>query len=352
MKLLNTSRSIVRIFLGALFILSAVLKLISIDTFEVYIYSFQLCSFTLAAIGARCLIAAEFIIGCALALKVQYRWAWWLATLMTVGFTFFLVYVVLFRNDANCHCFGDLIPIEPLHSIYKNIGILLLLGFAYKQTPKRLSLRWEKDDEGKRKFIKEIKEKDYAPRFQKWFAGLTGGTCLVVLFILFPPNAVYSAIFSENNLVNTTIFDKAYADSSFYLKINDVQYIKEKDTVVFKNDTTRLDIDKGKYVIAIISSGCKYCRQSCDLISNISERNHLDKGKIKFLVWGTDESLSHFMRVTKTWEYEYRMISPYLAIDMVYGNFPTFAYVVDGKIVGAFNYRGVSEPDIVKFLTE
>ena len=346
MKVLDIFRTVVRILLGAMFILSAVLKLITIDTFETYVYSFHLLSFTLAEVAARCLIALEFVTGCFLLLKAQYRWAWWVATLMTAGFTLFLVYVVLFRNDANCHCFGDLIPIEPLHSIYKNIGILAALVFAYWQPKKRLSLC--KDEEmGK---WPSFTENDYSKKFKLWLLGISGGAAFVVLFILFPPNAVYSWVYSDNDLVATNIYDKAYADSSFYLKLSDVEYRADQDTVVFRSDTARLDMDNGSYVLAVVSSGCKYCRQSCDLVNNIFERNHLDSNKLKILVWGSDESIAYFMKETKTWKYEFHQISPYLAIDLVYGNFPTFAFVRDGKVVDAFDYRGVNEGKIVEFV--
>ena len=172
----------------------------------------------------------------------------------------------------------------------------------------------------------------------------------VVLFILFPPNAVYSWVYSDNDLVATNIYDKAYADSSFYLKLSDVEYRADQDTVVFRSDTARLDLDSGNYVLAVVSSGCKYCRQSCDLVNNIFERNKLDSNKLKVLVWGGDESIAHFMKETKTWKYEFHQISPYLAIDLVYGNFPTFAFIKDGKVVDAFDYRGVNEGKIVAFL--
>lgn len=348
MKILNISRVVVRILLGALFIVSAILKLFTIDTFEIYVYSFHVLSFTLTAVAARCLIALEFVTGCFLVAKTQYRWVWWVATLMTAGFTLFLVYVVLFRNDANCHCFGELIPVEPLHSIFKNIAILALLVFTYKQPAKRLCISLRKNGETGRRIF--IAEKEHSKRFKLWLLGLSGGIAFVVLFVLFPPNAVYGMIYSDNDKVDTSVFDKAYADSSFYLKLSDVEYRADHDTVVFRDDTVRLNMDHGNYVVAIISSGCKYCRQSCDLLNNIFERNDLDSNKLKFLVWGTDPSISHFMNETKTWRYEFHQISPFLAIDIAYGSFPTFIFITDGKVVDAFDYRGVNEKKIVEFL--
>ena len=39
-----------------------------------------------------------------------------------IGFTLFLIYTAIYRNDANCHCFGSFIEINPVESIIKNIG--------------------------------------------------------------------------------------------------------------------------------------------------------------------------------------------------------------------------------------
>ena len=134
------SKNIVRILLGMVFVPSSVLKLMSLDSFELYIFSFNLMDFALTGIAARLLIAAEMILGVALICKFEYKWSWWLGMLMTLGFTFFLVYVVIFRNDANCHCFGDLIEIDPLHSIYKNIAMMALFIFCKNAGNQRLIL--------------------------------------------------------------------------------------------------------------------------------------------------------------------------------------------------------------------
>ena len=110
-----------RLFLGALFVVTAVLKLLSIDNFEIYIYSFGLFSYTWTTFFSRLLIFIELLIGISLILKICFKKIWWLTMLMMAGFTLFLVYAAIFRNDSNCHCFGDLIELNPTQSIFKNI---------------------------------------------------------------------------------------------------------------------------------------------------------------------------------------------------------------------------------------
>ena len=60
-------KKIVRIIVGGVFILSAVSKLFSMESFELYIFSFGFAGFDICAIAARVLIIAEFIIGICMA---------------------------------------------------------------------------------------------------------------------------------------------------------------------------------------------------------------------------------------------------------------------------------------------
>ena len=96
----------IRIMIGGMFIIAAILKLISIDEFEIYIYSFNVFSFLVTTFVSRLLIAGEFILGLFLILKINYKFTWRATLIMLMLFTLFLIHVAIFRNDDNCHCFG------------------------------------------------------------------------------------------------------------------------------------------------------------------------------------------------------------------------------------------------------
>lgn len=342
--------------LGALFVASAIMKLLSIDTFQIYVFSFNILSFALTEIAARLLIFAELVLGLMLILKLHYRLVWWLSTLLTAGFTLFLCYVVIFRQDANCHCFGDIIEVEPLTSIFKNIALIALFIFTYNVGNKHLSFYKKEvgtEEEPKQKLTLGLVDSDFRPLYRKWCYAILAVGSFVVSFVLFPPNAIYSKIFNNNDLVNVPIFDKAYADSSFYMNFSDRKYDEKADTVTFNVDTARLDVDSGRYIIAVVSAGCKYCRQGCELMSSIMQHRNLPKEQFKILVWSANnEQCARFLRVTKTYPFETHRISPFLACDMVYGAFPTFIKIENGRVAGAFDYRGISENQIAKFLCE
>ena len=172
---MNILKNIIRIGIGVFFIASAILKLLSIDDFELYIYSFNIVSFTMSSFAARAIIAAEILAGILLIVKVKYKAAWWLTMLMLVGFSLLLVYVILFRNDSNCHCMGDLVKIKPSLSLVKNLVAIALM----------LLIR---------------KEEDY--RFRGRIAVLVGAflAALVPPFVLFPMDNVYNIISKNENL--------------------------------------------------------------------------------------------------------------------------------------------------------
>lgn len=354
MKAMEITKNIIRVLIGAMFVISAILKLISIDTFEIYVYSFQILSFFLSELAARGLIMLEMLMGALMILKVDYKWIWRLAMLITVGFTLFLIYVAIFRNDDNCHCFGDIIELKPLPSIFKNIVIILLLCFIRKPDEKRCRLvRIVNEETGNGKLRLTFTEEPYSPRFKKWTYGILLPLVFIVVCVLFPPNNVYEKIFKNSNRYVESVVNGAFQDSSLYVKLTDVVYDEQKDTVTFVVDTCQLDVNGGKYMIAVISAGCKYCKQSCDLINGIYQRNNLNPETFKLLAWGSSqEQFAHFMKESKTWDYEFRMISPLLAIDMVNGSFPTFLLMENGEIVDAFDYRGISENKIVKFFSK
>ena len=116
-----------------MFIIAAILKLISIDSFEIYIYSFDILNFLFTTIFSRLLIAGELLIGIMFVFKMKYKLVWRTTLIIQILFTLFLIYIMIFRNDDNCHCFGDLIELSPLESIIKNVAIIGVL-FLIKTT--------------------------------------------------------------------------------------------------------------------------------------------------------------------------------------------------------------------------
>lgn len=298
-------KMVLRILLGAFFIATAIMKLLSLDHFELYIFSFQIFSFVLSTIIARLVIAVEMILGFFLIFKILYKPTWWATMLMMIGFTLFLVYVAIFRHDSSCHCMGDLVELNPAWSIVKNVVTIALLLLIRKETP---------------------------AHFKGWkLVGLLGLlAAFTATFILFPLDGVYNLFKKDKNIYNEEAFQLFMQDS------------------VMKAQ----QLDTGNYIIGVVASGCKYCKVSAEKLHAICERNNLDDSRILMTIWGKEESLAEFEEITGDSKFRYVPISPIVAVQLVNGRFPTYLYVHNGQVVKAADLRQLTERDMVDFIPQ
>ena len=295
-------RLTIRLLLGAFFIGTAVLKLLSIDNFEVYIYSFGLFSYTWTTFFSRLLIFIELFIGISLILKICFKQIWWLIMLMMAGFTLFLVYAAIFRNDSNCHCFGDLIELNPTQSIIKNIITIALLLLIRKE-----------------------QSHDYKPLLRKWLVALTIVISFVISFVLLPMDMIYNKIYSEKDNVNTVAFYESLSDSTF------------------------ADLQHGRYLINYALAGCKYCRIGAEKLTLMADRHQIPHDRIKFIIGGSDEAIALFFEITGTSDYEYWKIPAPEFMAITYGKFPLYVFIEDGKVVKAGDFR-ILDDDLIMSL--
>ena len=302
-KVSSFIKTIIRLLLGAFFIGTAVLKLLSIDNFEVYIYSFGLCSYTWTTFFSRLLIFIELLIGISLILKIYFKQIWWFTILMMAGFTLFLVYAAIFRDDSNCHCFGDLIELNPTQSIVKNI---ITLAFLF--------------------LIKNEKSHDYKPVLKKWLIALTIVVTLVVSFVLLPMDVIYNKIYSEKENVNTVAFYESMSDSTF------------------------VDLQHGRYLINYALAGCKYCRIGAEKLTMMVDRHGIPHDRVKFIIGGSDEAISRFIELTGTSDYEYWKIPAPKFMAITYGKFPLYVFIEDGNVIKAGDFRMIDDDLIMSLV--
>lgn len=299
-------KKIIRLLIGVVFIASSILKLLSVDHFELYIYSFGIFNFFITTLLSRLLITFEFLLGIFLIFKLLYHKTWWLSMLTMIGFTLFLIYVAFFRNDANCHCFGNFVELDPTGSIFKNIAIILMLLFVKNQ-------------------------KEWSFRFKKWIMGAFIGIAIIGSFVVVPPDALYNKIYTPKTKVNEKELQKIMQDSNL-VEISKVE---------------------GDHILAFFVSGCKYCIMSMQKMDQIFKRNNISSDRIKIIILGDQTKINTFKEETKTDLYTfYAYNNPMIFFNAVYGSFPTIIYMHDSKIEKVINYRGVDEKDMVNFLTQ
>jgi thiol-disulfide isomerase/thioredoxin len=226
--------------------------------------------------------------------------------LTMIGFTLFLIYTALFRNDANCHCFGSFIEVDPVGSIFKNIAIIVLLLFVKKQ-------------------------EDWNFKYKKWMIAGFLILGLISTFVFFPPDALYNKIYKPKSKVNPVVFEYIVKDSA-KVGLSEIQ---------------------GKHILAFYISGCKFCKMSMQKVDNIFKRNGIAEEKFVAIIAGGPKQVESFKKETQSEKYNmYAHKSAVQFLNAVYGSFPTIIYMNGDSIVKVINYRGIDEAEMVKFLKE
>lgn len=132
MQLAKLSKHIPTVAVGVLFIISAILKMLGMAEFELYLYEFQVVSFEVAAVFSRLIIAAELAVG--IGLLANIKWADYVAGAMLLVFSIFLIVQIMQGNTGNCHCMGEMFELSPDKSMSKNILMLLLLFWGHRMS--------------------------------------------------------------------------------------------------------------------------------------------------------------------------------------------------------------------------
>ena len=309
-------KNIVNIGIGSMFIIAAILKLISIDEFEIYIYSFNIFSFPVTTFASRIIIAGEFILGLFLILKIYYRFTRKAILSILVLFTIFLIYTAIFRNDDNCHCFGEFVELNPIESIVKNVVVIILL-LVTKTTS-------HQDSE-----LREIGNREQQPtadslclRHKPFALALA----LALVFIISPPDSIYNMIYSS---------EKEISSIDFYESFDDIE------PSAISHQPSAFILDDERQMIAIVSAGCKYCKLGLKKLSLMMKNEELDIDKVNVFIWGSPESIEDFKKETNTESYPYWHIMPNQAIDITYGRFPIFIWMKDKEIIRVGDFRAL-----------
>lgn len=292
---------------GGVFIIAAILKLISIDEFEIYIYSFNIFSFLLTTFVSRIIIIGEFILGLFLILKINYRFVWKTSLIILILFTLFLTYVAIFRRDSNCHCFGELIELNPLESIVKNLILILLLLLSQQSAVS-----------------------GHRPKFLVLSSSFL---VLIVVFIISPPDSIYKMIYSTEKEVSSIDLHESF---------DEVVKIDFKEDEIAFDSISSFDV-KEKQLIAVVSSGCKYCKLGLKKLSLMMKNGGISPGDVDIFIWGSPDGIIDFRSETMTEDVDYWHIMPNNAIKVTYGRFPIFIMMENKNIIKIGDFRDLDD---------
>ena len=288
---------LIRIFLGVLFVFSALAKLYTIDNFELYIFSQQLFGFDVSTVVARVVISLELALGLLFLTNLYFKAVYKVTLYLMLSFSLFLAYKLIFSSSENCNCFGNLIVFKPAESLLKNFIIIVLLLFIKNNSGTQV-------------------------RFKKIFFALVLTFSLIFPVIFSPPDIIYRKIYSINN------------------NRGDEEQIQLSDST--------LNIAQGKKVLAFFSQGCKYCVLAAHKISIIADKTNT-RDDIYYVFFGDERNMDGFWNKSQSQKFRYSIIPFKEIVAITDGRLPSIFFVENGYIKQKSGYRDLTEEQFKTF---
>lgn len=304
-KIKTLAPVILKVLLGLLFIVSAILKIVDMDKFEIYIYSYHFFSLNFSFLVARAAIILELVLGIGLVSNCFHKLMWWGSMAMLAGYTLLLIYAQIIGRTDSCHCFGEFLPFNPWQSILKNVVLMGLFSLTYK--------------------VKGFSFKG------QWLAliGVTAAVTVAVFMVSPPDN--YTTSYNPDENVDETLFAE----------------------MLSKEPLDVYHLDQGKQVVCVLSTNCEYCQLAAHKFSLMQQHYGFPAENVTYVFIGDEEGIKKFYQDSESAEYRsvlYQDVINLLAV--VDGQFPTIVLVDNGTIVHQYGLRNMKEDEIKAFFTQ
>jgi len=304
-KLKEIATIALKVLLGLVFIISAVLKVFDMDRFEIYIYSYHFFSLNFSFLVARAAIIIELVLGIGLVSNTLHKLYWWGSMAMLLGYTLLLIYALHLGRTDSCHCFGDFLQFNPKQSLVKNGVLMLLFLLVYKVKEWKTPFRW-----------------------LIFCLALLAST--ITVFAVSPPDNYTAAYQSENNL-KEDLFDDLLNEPPLY----------------------SLHLQEGKQVIGIFSTGCEICQMAAQKLSLMQQFYGFPAENITYVFMGSEEGIAKFYEKSQSARYRDVLYEDAIKLLIVNdGQFPTIVFMEEGKVVHEYGFRDMKEAEIKAFFTE
>ena len=299
----SLGKSVLKVLLGLVFIVSAVLKLIDMDSFEIYIYSYHFFSLNVSFIVARLAIILELVLGIGLVSHTLPKMYWWGSMAMLGGYTLLLIYALTLGRTDSCHCFGDFLQLDPKQSLIKNAVLMLFFLLIYRMESWKTPFRW-------------------------LILILAVMASSIAVFVISPPDNLTSNSDPEQNL-QTELFNEMLDDAPL----------------------DALNLRECKQVICFFSTSCDYCQMAAHKLSLMQQFYDFPKESITYLFMGNEESIAKFYEESGSAQYR-DLLYPNVPrlLKAINGNFPVVVLLEDGEIVHEYGFRNMNEAEIKAYM--
>ena len=296
-------KSALKVLLGLVFVVSAVLKLFDMDKFEIYIYSYHFFSLNASFMVARLAIILELVLGIGLISHCLHKLMWWGSIAMLAGYSLLLIYAMYLGRTDSCHCFGDFLQLDPKQSLVKNGVLMLLFLPIYRMESWKTPFRW-------------------------LILCITVMVSTIAVFVISPPDNLTSNADPEQNL-QLELFNEMLDDAPL----------------------DALNLREGKQVVCFFSTSCDYCQMAAHKLSLMQQFYGFPKENITYLFMGNEESIAKFYEESGSAQYR-DVLYPDVArlLKAINGNFPTIVFLENGEVVHEYGFRNMNEAEIQAFM--
>lgn len=296
------AKSALKVLLGLVFVVSAVLKVVDMDKFEIYVYSYHFFSLNASFFVARMAIVLELVLGFGLISHCFHKLMWWGSMAMLGGYTLLLMYALVMGRTDSCHCFGDFLQLDPKQSLIKNGVLMLLFLLIYRMESWKTPFRW---------LI----------------------LCLIIMastigvFVASPPDNLTSNFDPEQNL-QTELFDAMLDDAPL----------------------DSLHLREGKQVVCVFSTGCDYCQMAARKLSLMQQFYGFPADRITYIFMGNEEGMAKFYDQSESVPYRGVLYPDVVRLlKAINGKFPVIVLLDNGQVVREYGFRNMDEAEIMAF---
>ena len=290
----NVLTYVLRVLVGLVFLFSATAKLIGIDAFEIYLFSFGWFSLGTAYLLARLVIAAEYTLGILLIANLRAKFAFWASLALLAGFTVLLIVLAAEGNRDNCNCFGELVDLNPVQSIWKNLVLIALL-------------------------LPTAGLKSFRVRYSRLWVALAALVPLASVLIVSPPDNWRYKSYDRRNEINRQALQEA-----------------------LEQGVLPSAVGEGDHVVCFYSLQCRFCKMSARKLMTLRRRGEFSNAPIIAVIErGESTDTGPFLEETGFQPDETVFVEPSDFLRMTNGKMPVILVLHDTAVVAAYNYRNL-----------
>ena len=284
--------------------LSSIAKLSSMESFELYIFSFGFATFDICSLVARAVVIMEFLLGAFMVFNLLHRFTKWITAAFLAIFSIFLLWRLMAGDTESCHCMGDIVDMNPTQSLIKNAFLAVMLAVSWK-TARCVFLR------------------------QNLIAFLIAAVTAVTVFLVCPPDFYYRNT-SESNDLSQEAF-RPVADS--------------------------LDLSKGRRIICFYSATCEHCRHCASKMAGIIRRHDIPLDSVSVLFMQTHVAQDSVVTAFYAEHGDglvlpYHDLHPFDFIPLTNGSMPLVTLFKDGTLIKEYDYLSLDEKELASFFND